>query len=67
VINILAVCWIVIGALFVCFPQYVPVNLETMNWAPVVFGVVITISVVNWFVVRSSYEPPHGLRHGPSC
>lgn len=66
VINILAVCWMMIGALFVCFPQYVPVDLETMNWAPVVLGIVIIISLANWLVVRSFYEPPRGLRHGPS-
>ncbi|KAE8397501.1 amino acid/polyamine transporter I [Aspergillus pseudonomiae] len=61
VVNIVAIAWMTISTLFVCFPQFVPVDMDTMNWAPVVFGVVVLISLANWFVVRMVYELPRPL------
>ncbi|KAE8325432.1 amino acid/polyamine transporter I [Aspergillus sergii] len=66
VVNFVAICWMVISALFVCFPQHVPVTLGTMNWAPVIFGLVLFISLVNWFRVKATYSCPRGLLHDPS-
>jgi amino acid transporter len=61
VINIIAISWMIISALFVCFPQYVPVTLDTMNWAPVIFGIVLSIVFANWLRVRDNFRCPHGL------
>jgi amino acid transporter len=66
VVNFVAICWMAISALFVCFPQYVPVTLDTMNWTPVIFGLVLFISLANWFRVKATYSCPRGLLRGPS-
>jgi amino acid transporter len=61
VVNVVAICWMIISALFVCFPQYMPVTMDTMNWAPVIFGLVLSISLANWFRAKATYRCPQGL------
>jgi amino acid transporter len=61
VVNVVAICWMIISALFVCFPQYMPVTMDIMNWAPVIFGLVLSISLANWFRAKATYRCPQGL------
>jgi hypothetical protein len=70
-VNDLALIWIIIAMTFASFPTYLPVTLETMNWAPCFFGIVFAVSLANWVLVRTSYEPPRGILVGgldrPDC
>ena len=44
---------------FMVFPPYLPVRPENMNYASLIFGAVILISTVLWFVYgRKTYWGP---------
>ncbi|KAB8217748.1 amino acid permease-domain-containing protein [Aspergillus novoparasiticus] len=60
-INILACCWGLTLAVFLCFPMYLPVTLETMNWTSVCAAGFSALVLGNWFWVRSRYHLLHGL------
>ncbi|OBT45197.1 hypothetical protein VE00_04307 [Pseudogymnoascus sp. WSF 3629] len=50
IINVIAILWMAMMFVWLCFPSYVPVELVTMNWSSVVFVGILFISVVNWFL-----------------
>jgi amino acid transporter len=49
ILNCISVAWICFVFVWLCFPLYVPVTGNTMNFAIVVFFIVILISAINWF------------------
>jgi choline transport protein len=58
-INAFAFCYCLFVIVFSCFPNEVPVTLETANWAPAVWSGVIMIAVVVYFLHgRRKYTPP---------
>ncbi|KAF2176150.1 putative amino acid transporter [Zopfia rhizophila CBS 207.26] len=67
--DIVALCWQIIIAIFVCFPLYLPVAAETMNWASVCAVIAMVVAVGNWFLVSGTFELPRALYvealHGP--
>ncbi|KAE8156559.1 amino acid/polyamine transporter I [Aspergillus tamarii] len=60
-INVLACCWGLLLAVFLCFPMYLPVTLETMNWTSVCAVGFSALVLGNWFWVRNRYQLLHGL------
>lgn len=48
VVNILASCYLAISIAFSFFPTVLPVTLDTMNWAVLVFAGFFLISLVYW-------------------
>ncbi|PCG88543.1 Amino acid/polyamine transporter I [Penicillium occitanis (nom. inval.)] len=61
VINILAVGWILLATVVFCIPLSYPVTNDNMNWAPVVGTTAVALSLLNWLVVRKTYEIPEPL------
>lgn len=49
-LNAISVFWICFTFVWLCFPLYVPVTGDTMNFAIVVFAIVALLSTINWFV-----------------
>ena len=58
-VNIGAVSWLCMVWVFLFFPVATPVVASTMNWNVVMFGGIVMIGLVYWFVWgRKSYTPP---------
>lgn len=58
-INVVAVLWMAMMFVWLCFPTNVPVALVTMNWSSVVIVGVSFISLVNWFLYsRKRFTAP---------
>lgn len=55
IINCVAIVWIFFVFVWLCFPLYIPVTGSTMNFAIVVFFVVLAISTINWFCYSSKH------------
>ncbi|KAF2790260.1 amino acid transporter-like protein [Melanomma pulvis-pyrius CBS 109.77] len=71
-INIFAFFYSGFVIIFSCFPVAVPVTLDTANWAPLVWGGVILLAVVAYFLHgRTHYTPPvdfiEGKRDAGRC
>ncbi|TVY39738.1 Choline transport protein [Lachnellula subtilissima] len=47
-LNVISVSWIVFVFVWLCFPLYIPVTPQTMNFAVVVFAGIVVISGINW-------------------
>ncbi|EUC27740.1 hypothetical protein COCCADRAFT_110894 [Bipolaris zeicola 26-R-13] len=70
-VNIMTLVWLLLSAIVFCIPLSYPVTDDAMNWAPVVGAATIVISLINWLVVRNTYELPkaflfhrgHGLHN----
>lgn len=57
--NVVTVCWTVSTTIFYCFPPYLPVTLNTMNYVSVVIvGIFAVVGL--WYVgfARKTYTPP---------
>lgn len=58
-INIGAVAWLVTVWVFCFFPLATPTTPQTMNWNCVIYGGLVIIGLVYWFVWgRRFYRPP---------
>ncbi|KAI9314156.1 amino acid permease-domain-containing protein [Dichotomocladium elegans] len=58
-VNVIAVSWIAFFGVILCFPNVSPVDAETMNWASVMIGAVLTFSLTFWFLGgRKNYKGP---------
>lgn len=55
IINIIAICWILLAIFLFCMPVSLPVTASSMNYASVVFAGFATISVT-WYFVRARKE-----------
>jgi flagellar biosynthesis protein FliQ len=49
-IAIVAVLWIALISIVFCLPQLNPVNAQTLNYAPVAVGIVLTYALVFWIL-----------------
>lgn len=60
--NVVTIAWTVNTTIFYCFPPYLPVTLNTMNYVSVVIVGIFTI-VALWYVffARRYYTPPTKL------
>jgi choline transport protein len=52
-----AALWSLFITVVLCFPLYLPVTLETMNWTCVVFGGVVAVAALYWLVVFRGKAP----------
>ena len=58
-INIAAISYSVILIVFMVFPPYQPVSAQNMNYASLIFGAVMLLSITLWFVYgRKIYYGP---------
>lgn len=59
VINVVAVAWMVMMLVWLCFPTYIPVDAASMNYSVVVFAGMVFICGINWVVnSRKHYVVP---------
>jgi hypothetical protein len=49
-LNIIAVAWVCFFSVILCVPNTSPVVPETMNWASLMIGGVMCISLFFWFI-----------------
>jgi choline transport protein len=62
--NIVMLSWTTVAIIFYCFPSYLPVLTEQMNYASVVLVGVAIISVGLWFLYANRhYEVKEMLQH----
>jgi amino acid transporter len=62
VLNWISVVWIVFVFVWLCFPLYLPVTMDTMNWAVLVIAVVIAISGINWLAhAKNCFQVPRAI------
>jgi choline transport protein len=62
VLNWISVVWIAFVFVWLCFPLYLPATMDTMNWAVLVFAVVIVVSGFNWLIhARSGFQVPRAI------
>lgn len=54
-LNVISILWMVFVWIWLCFPLYIPVTGNTMNYAVVVFFIVVLISAVNWFCYSAKH------------
>ncbi|KXJ89477.1 hypothetical protein Micbo1qcDRAFT_165559 [Microdochium bolleyi] len=60
--NVVMLAWTAVALVFYCFPSYLPVLQEQMNYASVVLAAVAVVSVGLWFAhARRSYEVKEDL------
>lgn len=58
-VNLVAISYSIVLVIFMTFPPYQPVNAQNMNYASLIFGAVLLLSVVLWFVYgRKVYYGP---------
>jgi choline transport protein len=61
-VNVLAMGWQAIVAVFLCFPLTNPAQLSNMNWASAASCVGLVFVGVNWFLYAAKhFEPPKAL------
>lgn len=49
-INLFSIFYSVLLIVFMVFPPYQPVTVENMNYSSVIFGAVLLLSLVLWFI-----------------
>jgi choline transport protein len=49
-VNGFATIYGIFVCVWVCFPSYIPVTPDNMNWSCLIFGAVLIIALVDWFV-----------------
>lgn len=49
-LNIFSLCFLVYVALWMPFPQGLPVNKDNMNYAGPIFGAVVVGAITDWFI-----------------
>ena len=58
-INIVSICYTFILLIFMVLPPYQPVTSENMNYAGVVFGIVLLAGCATWLIYgRRLYQGP---------
>ena len=58
-VNLVAISYSVVLIAFMAFPPYQPVSAQNMNYASLIFGGVLLLSVALWFVYgRKTYCGP---------
>ena len=58
-INMLSIFYSVLIIVFMVFPPYQPVTVENMNYSSVIFGAVLLLSLILWFIYgRVEYKGP---------
>ncbi|WAR61998.1 hypothetical protein PtB15_14B92 [Puccinia triticina] len=58
-IRIISCLWIIVITVFFCLPTATPITPETLNYTPVVLGVLITWIILSWvFWARQSFSGP---------
>lgn len=59
--NIICVTWTLFIATILCFPTYLPTTAQTMNYASVIFGGVLTLALT-WYIfdAHKYYKGPQG-------
>ncbi|KAJ6001079.1 hypothetical protein N7481_001488 [Penicillium waksmanii] len=61
-LNLVSVVWIVFVFVWLCFPLYLPVTMDSMNWAVLVCAVVILISGINWLIhAKTGFHVPSAI------
>lgn len=61
-LNVISVVWIIFVFVWLCFPLYLPITMDNMNWAVVVFFAVIVVSGTNWILhSRNYFKVPEAL------
>lgn len=59
VVNILALAWMLLMSVVLCFPIYLPVTSTNMNYTIAVVGGVLLVYGTNWMLhARDSYQAP---------
>lgn len=59
VINTVALAWMLLMTVVLCFPIYLPVTSSSMNYASAVVGGVLLVYGVNWLLhARRKYQAP---------
>lgn len=57
--NIGAVCYTSLAVVFLAFPTYPRPSLVDMNWASLMFGVLISFAIIYYFIFgRKNYKGP---------
>ncbi|CAG9988314.1 unnamed protein product [Clonostachys byssicola] len=58
-VNLVALAWIILSSVFLCFPTTLPVQADTMNYAAPVFFGFLLFFVPNWyFYSKKHYVTP---------
>ncbi|KAG8999112.1 hypothetical protein FRB90_012161, partial [Tulasnella sp. 427] len=59
--NCICIAWTSFIAIILCFPTYLPTTAQTMNYASVIFGGVLTLALT-WYVLDAHkyYKGPQG-------
>ncbi|KAK4546636.1 hypothetical protein LTR36_001853 [Oleoguttula mirabilis] len=61
-INIVAACYASFASFWTFWPNSIPVTLDSFNWAPVIFILVIIIAMINYMIKgRHVYDGPVAL------
>jgi hypothetical protein len=56
-VNGFAACWCVYLIIFTCFPSFMPVTKENMNYASLIFGACLILTAVTWLTYgRTGYR-----------
>ncbi|KAK4983107.1 hypothetical protein LTR50_007416 [Elasticomyces elasticus] len=59
IVNIIAICFLVLAFVMLFFPAVPNPNAASMNWAILIFGVIVVFSLVYYYVKgRQEYEGP---------
>lgn len=62
--NIIMLTWTLVATVFYCFPSYLPVLTEQMNYASVVLAAVAVVSTGLWFLfAKNNYEVKEIMDH----
>ncbi|KAK5735070.1 hypothetical protein LTR17_008406 [Elasticomyces elasticus] len=61
-INIAALCWLSVLGVFLCFPAVPNPTPASMNWACLMFGVVMIFACV-WYFIRGRHEYDGPVRY----
>ncbi|KAJ5748225.1 uncharacterized protein N7511_009921 [Penicillium nucicola] len=62
ILNLISVVWIFFVFVWLCFPLYLPVTMDNMNWAVLVCAVVILISGFNWLIhAKNGFRIPRAV------
>lgn len=58
-VNLFSIAYSTVLLVFMVFPPYQPVSAQNMNYASLVFGAVIIVSTIFWFIYgRRTYYGP---------
>lgn len=58
-INLFSIFYSVLLIVFMVFPPYQPVTVENMNYSSVIFGAVLLLSLILWFMYgQAKYRGP---------